>query len=358
VIILGAGIAGAALARAFRAVGVSPRLLDAVTPSALAGPAALVTPRLDAGLGSHAALFAQAFSRACQLYTAQAGVVMTSGVLQLAVGAKDEGRFVAIARSDLFEPGDMSVIDSLESARRLGEPAPPALAIETSLVIEPAPLLSAWLGEVSYLAVSSLQYEAGRWRLIGEDGQPIAEAEIVCVACGMASAGLVAGLPLRAVRGQASFAPGASARAAALFGGYVAPAPGGVMFGATHDRDDDGLEPRQGDHLRNLAALAEVLPRLAGRLGAGPFEAHVGVRATTADYLPIAGAAPDAAAGLFVLTGLGSRGFTLAPLLAEHVAALALGAPSPLPLSLADLVDAGRFERRERRRGRSQPLAR
>ncbi len=356
VIILGAGVAGAALARAFRALGVSPRVFDAVTPAASAGPAALVTPRLDAGLGPPAGLFAQAFARACQLYVAQADVVMASGILQLAVGAKDEGRFAAIARSDLFEPGEVSVVDSPESSRRLEEPAPQALAMETGLVIEPAPLLSAWLGEVSRVAVSSLQYEGGFWRLLGEDGQAIAEAEILCVACGMASAGLVPGLALRAVRGQASFAPGACAPAAALFGGYVAPTPGGVMFGATHDRDDDNLEPRLEDHQRNLAALAEVLPELAARLGTGPFEAYVGVRATTVDYLPIAGAAP--AAGLFVLSGLGSRGFTLAPLLAEHIAAAALGAPSPLPGPLADLVDPARFERRARRRGHPQPLAR
>jgi tRNA 5-methylaminomethyl-2-thiouridine biosynthesis bifunctional protein len=358
VVILGAGIAGAALARAFRALGLSPRVFDAGTPTASDNPAALVTPRLDAGLGPPAGLFAQAFARARALYGAQADVVMASGILQLAVGAKDEGRFAAIARSDLFEPGEMSVIDSPESSRRLGEPAPPALAMETGLVIEPAPLLSTWLGEVSRVAVSRLQYDGGLWRLLGEDGQAIAEAEIACVACGMASAGLVSGLTLRAVRGQASFAPGARAPAAALFGGYVAPVPGGVMFGATHDRDDDSLEPRLNDHQRNLAAVAEALPKLAARLGPGPFAAHVGVRATTVDYLPVAGAAPGVPAGLFVLTGLGSRGFTLAPLLAEHVAAVALGAPSPLPGPLADLVDPARFERRARRRGHPQPLAR
>jgi tRNA 5-methylaminomethyl-2-thiouridine biosynthesis bifunctional protein len=361
VAVLGAGIAGAALARAFCGLGVSPRLFDTVTPAASASPAALVTPRLDAGLGPPAALFAQAFARARALYAAQAGVVVASGVMQLAVGAKDESRFAAIARSDLFEPGEMRVMDAAESGRRLGEPAPPAppaLAMETGLVIQPAPLLAAWLPEVCRIAVSSLQYEGGLWRLLGEDGRSIAEAEILCVACGMASAGLVPGLALRAVRGQASFAPRARAPTSILFGGYVVPAPGGVMFGATHDRDDDSLEPRADDHQRNLAALAEVLPGLAARLGTGPFEAHVGVRATTADYLPIAGAAPGAPAGLFVLTGLGSRGFTLAPLLAEHIAAVALGAPSPLPGPLADLVDPARFERRARRRGRPQPLAR
>jgi tRNA 5-methylaminomethyl-2-thiouridine biosynthesis bifunctional protein len=57
-------------------------------------------------------------------------------------------------------------------------------------------------------------------------------------------------------------------------------------------------------------------------------------------------------AGLFILTGLGSRGFTLAPLLADHVAALALGRPSPLPAAIAALLDPGRFAARARRRGR------
>ena len=47
---------------------------------------------------------------------------------------------------------------------------------------------------------------------------------------------------------------------------------------------------------------------------------------------------------LFVLTGLGSRGFCAAPLLAEHVAAVALGASSPLPASLARRIEPKRFE--------------
>jgi tRNA 5-methylaminomethyl-2-thiouridine biosynthesis bifunctional protein len=336
VAILGAGIAGASLARAFRALGATAQVFDAGAATASASPAALVTPRLDAGLGPQAALFAQAFARAGDLYPGD--VIVASGALQLAVGPKDERRFTAIAGSDLFEPGAMRVVE------------PPALAMDGAKVIEPAPILAAWLGEITGVAVARLSHDGGVWRLSGADGETIAEAEIVCVACGMASASLVPGLPLRPVRGQASFIPGESAPATVLFGGYVAPAQGGVIVGATHDRDQVSLEARPGDHARNLAALAEVLPELAARLEGRPYEAYVGVRATTADYLPLAG--PCELPGLFVLTGLGSRGFTLAPLLAEHVAALALGAPSPLPAPLADLVDPARFERRARRRGR------
>jgi tRNA 5-methylaminomethyl-2-thiouridine biosynthesis bifunctional protein len=47
-----------------------------------------------------------------------------------------------------------------------------------------------------------------------------------------------------------------------------------------------------------------------------------------------------------VLTGLGSRGFTLAPLLAEHLIAILCGEPSPLPVDQADLLRPDRFGQR------------
>ncbi|MEI9965391.1 MAG: FAD-dependent oxidoreductase [Caulobacteraceae bacterium] len=58
VAIVGAGIAGAALARAFRAQGVEPMVFDArgAAAGASGNPAALVTPRLDAGGGPAARL--------------------------------------------------------------------------------------------------------------------------------------------------------------------------------------------------------------------------------------------------------------------------------------------------------------
>ena len=122
------------------------------------------------------------------------------------------------------------------------------------------------------------------------------------------------------------------------------------MFGATHDRDDFGLEVRPEDHERNLSTLRAALPDVADRIAGEPLEAYVGVRATSPDFLPLAGPVLGRPAGLFILTGLGSRGFTLAPLLAEHLVAQALGIPSPLPLELAELVDPNRFERRRAKR--------
>jgi tRNA 5-methylaminomethyl-2-thiouridine biosynthesis bifunctional protein len=349
VAIIGAGIAGASLKRAFDALGVRARVIDAGAPCASAGPAALVSPRLDAGLGPAAALHAQAFARARQLY---GSALSGEAALQLAVGPKDARRFAVIAGAELFEAGAMVLRSASEASRMLGEPAPAALAIAGAGVIAPAEILRSWLGVARISAeVARIVAGEGCWRLVRADGSPIAEAEIVCVAAAMASTGLVGGLPLSPVRGQASFAQGQGGLAGpVLFGGYAAPGAGGILFGATHDRGQVSLDVRPKDHARNLAALGAALPELAMRLAAARMAAHVGVRATTPDYLPLAGPAPGAGPGLFVLTGLGSRGFSLSPLLAEHLAARALGVPSPLPGPLAELVDPGRFARRAGRR--------
>ncbi len=328
VAILGAGIAGAALARAVFALGAEPRVFASGAPAASAGPAALVAPRLDAGLAAPAALFAQAFARAVDLYGPHPEAILGRGARLFGAGERDLARFKKIAASDLFAPGSLCI-----AAER-----PPELWLREALVVEPAVLLAAWLRNVEAARVASIERKGASWRLRDCDGERIIEADVVFVAAGMAS-GALARLPLLPVRGQASLAQGVAWSEARLFpGGYALPTRAGVLFGATHDRGDDDSAPRQADHARNLS-LAQGAPELAAAVAGRPLAAHAGVRATTRDYLPLAGATGD---GLFVLGGLGSRGFTVAPLLAEHVAALALGAPSALSADIARLVDPAR----------------
>ena len=93
---------------------------------------------------------------------------------------------------------------------------------------------------------------------------------------------------------------------------------------------------RPDDDRRNLETLAGALPALAARVEATEVHSGAAIRAVTRDRLPVAGRLED---GLYVLGGLGSRGFAVAPLLAEHVAALITGAPSPLPAAGARRVD-------------------
>ena len=349
VAIVGAGIAGAALARAFRAQGVAARVFEAARPGAGASgnPVALVTPRLDAGLGAPARLHAQAFARAVQLYKDVADAIVARGVLQLEAAPRDAGRFARIAASDLFEPGALAILTAEAASEAVGEPAPAALAMGGALVVDPAAALAAWLPAVDLGRVAEVARAGDGWRLVATSGEALAEADVVCLASGAALAALWPEAPIAPVRGQLSLVDGLTAPAVA-WGAYVAPTRAGVVFGATHDRGETDAAPRRADDERNLAALAGRLPRLAARLAGRPTLGRASIRAATPDQLPIAGAV---APGLMALGGLGSRGFTLAPLLAEHVAALALGAPSPLPTELARIVAPERFAERARRRG-------
>ncbi|WP_419252429.1 tRNA (5-methylaminomethyl-2-thiouridine)(34)-methyltransferase MnmD [Caulobacter sp. ErkDOM-YI] len=339
--IIGGGIAAAALARAAVSQGLAPTIVDAGEAPASGNPAALVTPALDAGGGPRAALPAQAFARAVQLYEDLPGAVIARGVLQLAQTPQVADRFAIIAGQEIFEPGSMTLLVS--ASEPLGEPAGPALAMAKALVVEPHVILDAWRGQTLAARVHAVERDADGWRLLDAEGAEILRADLVVVAAGAGLGGLLPNLRHRPVRGQASWtllAEGGS-QAPAAFGGYAIPTREGVLFGATHDRDVLDTDERPEDHLRNLETLAKGLPALAARLDGAPLSGRAATRVTTADHLPLAGRLPD---GLFVLGGLGGRGFCLAPLLAEHIVAAAIGAPSPLPRELSRLVAPARFD--------------
>ncbi|PVM93243.1 FAD-dependent cmnm(5)s(2)U34 oxidoreductase [Caulobacter radicis] len=342
--IIGGGIAAASLARAARAEGLAVTVFDADQAKASGNPAALVTPALDAGGGPRAALPAQALARAAALYDALPDAVLARGVLRLATGPRDPDRFAAVAEQDLFAPGEMIVLDADEAGAALGEPAAGALRMNLARVVDPAAVLAAWRGEATAAEVARLEKVEGGWRLFGADGALLATADAVVLAAGADLARLWPQAPIRPVRGQTSWTgPTDLSVTPAAFGGYAVPTPdGGVLFGATHDRGETASDLRDADHDRNRAALAKGRPELAARLADMPLDGRAAVRATTADHLPLAGPVPGAPAGLYVLGGLGGRGFATAPLLAEHVVALMLAAPSPLPRDLAALVEPHR----------------
>ena len=345
VAIVGAGIAGAALSRAFVAAGAACTIVEEIGPGAGGSgfPSALVTPRLDAGDADIAALHAQALCRARTLYAAVPGAVVGDGVLQLEQTARDAGRFAKVAAQDTWPEGAMTTLAAPACADRLGEPVETGgLFMRDAMALAPRPVLEAWLVGASRVtaAVARVEPAPAGWRLLDQSGQTIVEAGIVVLAAGWGAAALAATLPLAPVRGQADWVEGVTTPPVA-WGGYAVPTAGGLLFGATHERGEAAVEVSPESTARNLETLAARLPHLATRVrGAGDGKSRAAVRATTPDRLPLAGAL---APGLFVLGGLGSRGFCVAPLLAEHIAATALGAPSPLPSALAARVDPKRF---------------
>ena len=347
VVVIGAGIAGASLARAFAALGYRAPVVEAEHAGAGGSgfPAALVTPRLDAGDTEIAALHAQALARAGALYAAVPEAVVAHGVLQLEQAARDAGRYRKIADQDLWPAGTMTVVDAATASVHLGEGVETGgLMMASALAVRPAPVLEAWLAEANRVtaSVERIEQTAKGWRLLSAEGDLILAADVVVVAAGWGTAALADDLPLSPVRGQAdwvdveaeTFVPPVA------WGGYRVPTGEGFLFGATHDRGRVDTAASAEDTARNLATLSARLPETAV-LMPGTMHSRAAIRATTPDRLPLAGAVPDRP-GLYVLGGLGSRGFCVAPLLAEHVAALATGTPSPLPNDLAARLYPGR----------------
>lgn len=338
VAIIGAGIAGAALARAFAALGVCATVFDA-GPMASGNPAALISLRLMAGDSWEAQLCARAFQRSIALIRDTAPqAIIAHGMVRLERNAKDGPRFDRIAADHVLGPQALARIGADDATKALGEPVAGGFIVPDALTVDPQALRAAWLvGDVRPARVLRLEQITGGWQVITAEDTVC--YDVVCLAGGYATADLWP-LPLEPMRGQVSHVETEQAVMAAAWGGYVVPTRTGALFGATHDRGDDRTDERADDAGRNAAALAAMLPDLARRLHGRAIGSTAGVRANTPDRQPVAG---RLAPSLFTLTGLGGRGFMFAPLLAEHVAALALERPSPLPVAIAASISPTRW---------------
>jgi len=344
--VVGAGIAGASVARALIAGGARVTVVEAERPGAGGSgfPAALVTPRLDAGDALIAGFHAQALERARALYRALPDAVIAEGVLQLEQTPRDATRFDKVAAQDLWSAFTMTRLDAAACARHLGESVRTGgLMMQGALALRPSTVLEPWLTGAERLtaAVADLQAEDDGWTLRDADGAILVQADAVVLTAGWGTAALVSDLSLAPVAGQAQWIDGPTTPPVA-WGGYAVPTGTGLLFGATHDRDQTDLTPDAEAAARNLATLTAALPSLAAQVeAAGASQTRKAVRATTPDRLPAAG--PLAPPGLYALTGLGSRGFCVAPLLGEHLAALILEQPSPLPQAFTQRLANARF---------------
>lgn len=123
---------------------------------------------------------------------------------------------------------------------------------------------------------------------------------------------------------------------------YLNPASDGhCLAGATFDLHDNNPECQTTSHQDNLEQLESMLPALwrTARPDPETLSGRVSFRLTTHDYQPAVGALTDhedrELAGVDLLTGLGSKGLTYAPLLAEYLADRITGQPRALSATLA-----------------------
>ena len=225
----------------------------------------------------------------------------------------------------------------------------------------------------SNTSVHSLKRSGSLWQLLDNEGRALAQTTLLVLCNAQQAAPLLktqgpGAWPLSQARGQVTHWPLSSAptlRLPVAGEGYALPLPMGLLCGATRQEADHGAAVRAADHLLNTARL-QRLTGLAPPRDTSTWQGRVGWRLHSDDRLPIAGPVPLMAMppgqrldqarllpreqGLFVLTALGSRGLSLAPLMGRLVAAQATGAPWPLEQDLVDAVDPGRWTVRAARR--------
>ena len=386
-VVVGAGLAGAAVAQALAGLGLKVTVLEAESGPAMAAsgnPAGLFhgTVNVDDGIYSRlfraAALSAAAEYRSAMLSGRVAG--QQGGLLRLAADAAQLPTLRDGLRRLGLPPEYVRLLDAAEASVVAGLPlsqacwhfpgggwvSPPDW-VRHALATPGVRLRKA-------CKVQALERQGTHWSLRGADGQELERTALLVLANAADAARLLAPLghlawPLQSSRGQVSHWSGAGAATALrlpLAGdGYAIPLPDGLLCGATRQDGDPESGLRLSDHLDNI----ERLQRLCGLrppAAQARWQGRVGWRIHTADRLPIAGALPAAVLepglrkdqarllprepGLFVLSALGSRGLTLAPLLARLVAAQATGTPWPVEQDLADAVDPARWMVRAARR--------
>ena len=385
-VVVGAGLAGATVAAMLARRGWQVTVLDRAAEPAMGAsglPVGLLLPQVSQDDNTRSRLSRAGVRQTlalCHDLLVHGDDWALSGVLALPRAGAPQlpADWPAAGRqwSDGARLGSVQAAWTRGQARREG-----AIWHTAAAWIKPAQLVRACLalGGVVFRGssdVRAIEWVADTWVLRDATGHLLADAPLVVVAAASESVRLLDSAAVAAPRaptpvtrlakmpsiaGQVSWGLQSGIADAAFppfpvngAGSLVANVPldGALAWyaGATYSAEGAGAvtasDEAQG-HRDNLARVAQLLPATASALqtqfDSGQLRAWHGSRCTTADRLPAVGRLDTGPGpGLWVSTGMGSRGLTYAVLCAE-VLACQLGAePLPVPASLVKSVSATR----------------
>ncbi len=376
--IIGAGIAGASLAYALNTHGLSPIVYEAEAPASGASGnlAGLIMPRLDVDTTPTAHYFAHAYLHTIRLlnklqHDAPTPLFNACGVRLCAAYDHDKARHEKRLAMAALPEGWI-------------EQAGEDLHFPQAGVVDPPAFVRALLGvtPLRRAKIIRLNNQDGQWRTEDADGNHEL-FDVVIIANGLDALSFtqVSALPLAGALGQIEWFPEAQTpKAAVAFGPYTAPAPqGGLVIGATYAPIAIGRSPAFSHEATqtNIDAMRAKFPELGAALSPESAQPRASIRCTTPDRSPIAGPVPDWAFyadaydglrhgltqpykdgqsqdGLYILTGLGSRGLVSAPLAAAMMAAEIAGAPAPVEAGVAEALHPARFFIRDLKKAKPQ----
>lgn len=357
--VIGSGIAGACVGMALAERGRDVTLISAPDkPKASDVPAAILAPRFILDRSPSADIFSSAYALSCCFPAFEEAWANISGVEMVPKGAADRARHRKLQEQ----------LDWNESWMTMTQRG---LMLPRGGTISPAKALEALITRIPHHEsgkVTSIQQRDQGWLVCTEDGKELG-FDILVIAAGVHSPALlnVGDCPeIRPNRGQvetiSSPYPEGMPDHSLAYGGYITAETADMRtIGSTFDRTDTvEVVPSLTDRRR---ILANDLDTLGADIGEDKVDhSWAGVRATTPDHLPYAGPVPDSKAaaqqyadlskdanltglgpapllpGLYILTGLGSKGFQYGPLMADFLAAQICGDPLPLPLEAVPTV--------------------
>lgn len=379
VAVIGAGLAGCAVARELSRKGACVTLFDRRTQIAMeasGNPQGLFMPYLNELNTPATRIYSAGFQVTQRVLKELDGVsqgwARQTGAIQLPRHRRVQRIFDSGAEISGLE-GQIERCDSAQLSElagvRLGQSGfwlPHSLCIQMPQLCR---LLIAqgvqWSGDKQLV---ELDWQ-GTWQLAFADGTQ-ASADTVVLACSHTSAQFTqtTWLPSRKIRGQIVLleqANGPALKTAVVRDGYITPAHQGFLVaGATfdHGREDQELDVEANRQL--LQRIGQWLPDING-LPEDLKRGRVGFRHNTPDRLPLVGQIPDFATlrdqgegairrfdresaprlpGLYITAAHASRG-TLTCLLAARLLAAQICA-EPVDAELTDTLDPVRFLRR------------
>ena len=358
VAVIGAGVAGAGVAHALARHGVDVTLLERGEEAANAAsgnPAAVIRPVVSSidHIGSR-------LTRAAFIHNIAAWPGLGADVIRSSCGvlhiAKDEvsahKQKVAIEINSL--PANFARWVEVSEASELANWTidQPGVYYPSAGWIVPSSLCNAWLRHpriaMQYgCKVARIEANEDRWKLYGEAGRLLLEADAVVLANAHEAISLVPeqDWPLQSVRGQITRLPlGVLSQVNRVLAreGYLSPSPEGVIVGATYEHDNPDTRPRKESDESNLARLESILPGAAANINVDTVKGRASFRAVLPDRLPLLGPV-NGRKGVYVAAGYASRGVVWAGLLGETLASMMLHEPLPLERDVIDAISPARF---------------
>ena len=320
-VIIGGGIAGASLAAAFARRGIRATIIDADDGTAASGnAAAIIKPRLDRQDSPLARFALCSYLYALQTY-GRAGAVISQGVTHAPQTPEQILRFKSLAAEPALPPEHMQLSEE-------------SMIFPKAQVIDPDKARAALTDGVLRVFGRAVTYrrKAQRFEVLDANGDVLAVGSPLIFAAGAGVRGISAfdSLALRYSRGQISWARAEGQDAVLTYGGYAVPLGQHMLLGATHARltEDDPYIPNPEDDAHNFEAYRAA----TGRAAAPALRAsRASVRVNSKTTWPVIA---ELETGVFAMTGLGSRGFVFAPLMAEMLAAELCGDPVDWPAKL------------------------